>query len=79
MCFFIIHSSESSASLVWGKLYSLVLCFTLVQSTVGALWRLGKQLAERKDLDTSHDPEGLSHSDPLNICTSTSFSHVVFL
>lgn len=78
MCLFIIHSSESSVSLVWRTLYSLVLCFTLVHSTSGALWKLGKQLAGRKDLDTSHDPKGLSRCDPLNICTSTTFGHVVF-
>lgn len=59
MCFFIIHSSESSVSLLQRKLYSLVLCFTLVQSTASA-WALWKQLAGRKDLYTSNDPKGLS-------------------
>ncbi len=68
MCFFITHSSESSVSLLQRKLYSLVLCFTLFQSTASA-WALWKQLAGWKDLDTSHDPKGLSRSDPPNICT----------
>jgi len=30
-----MHFSESSASLVWRTLYSLVLCFRLVHSTLG--------------------------------------------
>ncbi len=68
MCLFITHSSESSVSLLQRKLYSLVLCFTLFQSTASA-WALWKQLAGWKDLDTSHDPKGLSRSDPPNICT----------